>query len=637
MPDQFSVTQLTSYLVRIIAVSWAGFHVYTSYFGTFYPYVQRSIPVLCALVLTFLTTRAIKASKPEAVTKPRIYHVPWYDWILVFLTILTIGYIGLNSDYLANRWPMTPTFAVTEIQLIFGSIAALLIFEATRRVLGWLLVIVAVVALLYIYFGEHISILVLKHRAYSYEHMLDYLYLTDNGIWGVALGVAATYVVLFIIFGAFAEKAGVAQFFIDFSNALAGHSRGGPAKVAIFSSGLIGSVTGSTVANVYTTGQFTIPMMKRLGYKPSVAGAVEALASNGGQIMPPILGAAAFILAAYSGVPYVKVALASLIPALLYFGGLFWFMHLEAHKTGLKGIPRSEKPKLLSVLKRGGHLFSPIIVLVGCLVYGMSPVKAAFFGIAFTIVISWLRKDTRLGPREILQALELGGMNSMLIVVTCATVGFVIGGFLITGLGLNLSSAIIAMSGGHFIVSLFLIGFACIVLGMGMNTVAAFILVSVVGTPALTSQGVDPLVANMFVFYFALLSHITPPVCLAIFAGAQIAEANIWETAWVGVKMSAVPYVLPFLVIFSPSLLLMGTSQQIVADTLFTATGLLLIISAIQGWAVYKLNVPVRLLSLAAGVSLIWPSTTVTMIGVAFATVVVGHQALQHFAEKRCA
>ena len=223
----------------------------------------------------------------------------------------------------------------------------------------------------------------------------------------------------------------------------------------------------------------------------------------------------------------------------------------------------------------------------------------------------------------------------MLIVVTCATVGFVIGGFLITGLGLNVSSAIIAMSGGHFIVSLFLIGFACIVLGMGMNTVAAFILVSVVGTPALTSQGVDPLVANMFVFYFALLSHITPPVCLAIFAGAQIAGANIWETAWVGVKMSAVPYVLPFLVIFSPSLLLIGTSQEIVVDALFAAIGLLLIISAIQGWALYKLNVPVRLLSLAAGTSLIWPSATVTMVGAALATIVVGHQTLQHFAQKR--
>jgi TRAP-type uncharacterized transport system fused permease subunit len=265
----------------------------------------------------------------------------------------------------------------------------------------------------------------------------------------------------------------------------------------------------------------------------------------------------------------------------------------------------------------------------------MSPVKAAFFGIAFTVVISWLRKETRLGPREILQALELGGMNAILIVVTCATVGFVIGGFLITGLGLNVSSAIIALSGGYFIVSLFLIGFACIVLGMGMNTVAAFILVSVVGTPALTSQGVDPLVANMFVFYFALLSHITPPVCLAIFAGAQIAGANIWETAWVGVKMSAVPYVLPFLVIFSPSLLLMGTSQQIVVDTLFTAIGLLLIISAIQGWALCKLHVPVRLLSLGAGTCLIWPGVTVTTVGAALATVVVGHQALQYVAEKR--
>ncbi|MGI9302591.1 MAG: TRAP transporter permease, partial [Gammaproteobacteria bacterium] len=426
-----------------------------------------------------------------------------------------------------------------------------------------------------------------------------------------------------------AEKAGVAQFFIDFSNAIAGHTRGGPAKVAIFSSGLIGSVTGSTVANVYTTGQFTIPMMKRLGYKPTVAGAVEALASNGGQIMPPILGAAAFILAAYSGVPYIQVAIASLIPALLYFGGLFWFMHLEAHKAGLEGIPRSEKPDLLHVLKRGGHLFSPIIALIGCLVYGMSPVKAAFFAIVFTVLISWLRKETRLGPREILAALELGGTNSVLIVVTCATVGFVIGGFLITGLGLNVSSAIIALSGGYFVVSLFLIGFACIVLGMGMNTVAAYILVSVVGTPALTKQGVDPLVANMFVFYFALLSHITPPVCLAIFAGAQIAGANIWQTAWVGVKMSAVPYVLPFLIIFAPSLLLIGTPDMIALDTIATAVGFVFVISAIQGWGLFKLSLPLRLLCFVTGACFIWPALAAKSAGLALAALMLGHQVIQ--------
>lgn len=610
---------ITTYVVRLVAVGLSSFHIYTAYFGTFYPYVQRSLPVMLALILTFLTVRAsAKDRTPDA-------PIPLYDWGLALLAIPVVGYVTFNSDYLANRWPMTPTFAMTELQITLGVLASLLILEATRRLLGWPLVIVAVIALLYTYYGEHLPFLVLQHRAYTFEHMLDYIYMTDNGIWGVALGVAATYIVLFIIFGAFAERAGVSEFFIDLANSIAGHTKGGPAKVAIFSSGMIGSVTGSTVANVYTTGQFTIPMMKRLGYRPSVAGAVEALASNGGQMMPPILGATAFILAAYSNVPYVKVALASLIPALLYYGGLLWFIHLEAHKTGLVGIPKSEKPDFLKVLLRGGHLMSPLLVLIGCLVYGFSPVRAAFFGIMFTVVISWLRKETRLGPREIIEALEAGAKNSVLIVITCATVGFVIGGFLITGLGLNVSSAIISMSGGYFIASLFLVGLACIVLGMGMNTVAAFILVSVVGVPALTSQGVDPLVANMFVFYFALLSHITPPVCLAIFAGAQVANANIWETAFVGVKMSAVPYLLPFLIVFTPSLLLFGSLDVIVLNAVAIAIGFGFIISGIQGWALYKMGWVERLLCLLIGGCFVWPTMEVKAAALVFGAMAVAY------------
>ena len=620
---EFPMPVFTEYIIRIVAVSMASFHIYTSYFGTFYPYTQRSLPVMLALILTFLTIRARKDTSKDA-------PVPIYDWLLVALTIPAVGYITFNSDYLANRWPMTTTFAVTDLEMLFGVITTLLILEATRRLLGWLLVIVAVVALLYTYLGEHLPILTLTHRGYSFEHMLDYIYLTDNGIWGVALGVAATYIVLFVIFGAFAEKAGVSEFFIDFSNSIAGHTKGGPAKVAIFSSALIGSVTGSTVANVYTTGQFTIPMMKLLGYKSSIAGAVEALASNGGQIMPPIMGAAAFILAAYSGVPYIDVALASLIPALLYFGGLFWFIHLEAHKAGLEGIPAEDKPSLKKVLLRGGHLFSPLLALIGCLIYGFSPVRAAFYAIVFTVVISWVRKETRIGPKEFIEALELGAKNSILIIVTCAAVGFVIGGFLITGLGLNASSAIISFSGGNFIAILFLVGLACIVLGMGMNTVAAFLLVSVVGTPALTSQGIDPFVANMFVFYFALLSHITPPVCLAIFAGAQIANANIWETAFMGMKMSAVPYMLPFLVIFAPSLLLIGDQVTIVLNVVTVSVGFILVISAIQGWAFTQLSLITRILYAVAGACLIWPTLTVKGAGVVLAAIVVALELIKN-------
>ena len=617
------MARFSTYLVRLVAVGLASFHVYTGYFGTFYPYVQRSIPVMLALILTFLTIRGSKRGEENG-------KIPLHDWGLALLAVPVIGYVAYNSEYLANRWPMTPSFAMSNVEMACAVIASLLILEATRRVLGWVLVIVVAVALLYTYLGEHIPILVLRHRPYTFEHMLDYLYMTDNGIWGVALGVAATYIVLFIIFGAFAEKAGVSRFFIDFANAIAGHTKGGPAKVAIVSSAMIGSVTGSTVANVYTTGQFTIPMMVRLGYRPGVAGAVEALASNGGQIMPPIMGAAAFIIAAYAGVPYLTVAAANLIPALLYFGGLIWFVHLEAHKTGIVEMPRDEKPDLARVLLRGGHLFLPLLVLIGVLVYGFSPVKAAFFGIVATIVISWFRKETRLGPRDILEALENGGRHAVMIIITCATVGFVIGGFLITGLGLNVSSAIINISGGYFVLTLFLVGLSSIVLGMGMNTVAAFVLVSVVGVPALTAQGVDPLVANIFVFYFALLSHITPPVCLAIFAGAQIAGANIWQTAYMGVKMSAVPYLLPFLVVFVPPLLLIGSPQEIAVETATALFGFLMLITAVQGWGFHAMGWPGRALACVAGICLLWPDMLVKgaglILGIAVIAVHVMHR-----------
>ena len=325
--------------------------------------------------------------------------------------------------------------------------------------------------------------------------------------------------------------------------------------------------------------------------------------------------------------PYLTVAVANLIPALLYFGGLIWFVHLEAHKTGLVELPRDEKPDLIKVLLRGGHLFLPLLVLIGVLVYGFSPVKAAFFGIVATVIISWFRKETRLGPREILQALEDGGRHAVMIIITCATVGFIIGGFLITGLGLNVSSAIINISGGYFVLTLFLVGLSSIVLGMGMNTVAAFVLVSVVGVPALTAQGIDPLVANIFVFYFALLSHITPPVCLAIFAGAQIAGANIWETAYMGVKMSAVPYLLPFLVVFVPPLLLIGSPQEIFLETTAAMFGLLMLIAAVQGWVFRAVSWPGRVLMCAAGVCLLWPDPTVKgaglILGVAMVAVLV--------------
>ena len=608
-------------IVRILAIGLALFHLHTAYAGTFLPYVQRSVPLLVAVVLAILTVSISRAGRLSGDEGGAGERIPFYDWLLALAAVPAFGYVLVNSGYLAERWPMTGTYAMKPHEIAFGLVAVGVLLEVTRRVMGWLLVVVAACALAYAYFGEYITIPELTHRGFRFEHVLDYMYMTDNGIWGVALGVAAAYIVLFVIFGAFAERAGAADFFIRFANGIAGHTRGGPAKVAVFSSGLIGSVTGSSVANVYTTGQFTIPLMKKLGYRPSIAGAIEALASNGGQIMPPILGAAAFIVAAHTGVPYTRIALASLIPAVLYFGGLFWFIHLEAHKSGLAGVPREERPDPVKTLLRGGHLLSPLVVLVGCLWYGFSPTRSAFYAIVFTVLISWVRKETRLGPRKILEAMERGARGAVLIIITCAVVGFVIGVFTLTGVGLNVSSAIISWSGGSFFATLVLIGISCIVLGMGMNTVAAFILVSVVGVPALTQLGVEPLIANMFVFYFALLSHITPPVCLAIFAGAHIAGANVWETSLMGVKMGVVAYLLPFLVVYSPALLLVGDAGAIAISAASVAAGLGMLVCAIQGWLRRPLALWQRGMFLAAGLALIWTDPAVKLAGSALALV----------------
>ena len=598
---------VTRALISGIAIGLALFHLYAGYAGTFYPYTQRTLPVLLAVMLVFLTVRA-RASDSD---KP----IPIYDWLLAGLAVPAFGYILVFSDYLTERWPLTPTFAPKSYEVALALLGTALLLETCRRIMGPVLGIMTLLALAYAYFGEHIGWKLVSHRGFTFLQVVDHLYLTLDGVWGSALSIAASYIVLFVIFGAFAERAGVTSALLEFASAIAGHLKGGPAKVAIISSGMVGSVTGSTVANVYTTGQFTIPMMKRIGYRAPLAGAVEALASNGGQIMPPVMGAAAFIIAAYAGVPYTQVALASLVPALIYFAGLYWYIHLEALKHGLEGIPRHEKPALVTVLRQRGHLVTPLLLLIGLLVYGMFPVRAAFYAILYTVAVSWVRADTRMGFRGILEALEKGAKDAVMIIIICAVIGYIIGTFTLTGLGLNLSSAIIHLSGGNYLLLLIMVAVACLVLGTGMNTVAAFLLVSVVAVPALTQQGIDLLVANMFVFYAALLSHITPPVCLAIFAAASIANASSWTTAYEGLRMGVIAYLLPFIIIFYPSLLVRSGSPQFVVDAIIVLAGAMAIMAAIQGWLFIRMGWIERAWALTAGGLLLWPTPMSTIAG----------------------
>ena len=614
---------LDQFVIRAIAIATSLFFLYTAYFGTFYPYIQRSVPLMLCVMLVFLMRRA-SAGDPHADRATQAAaRIPLHDWLLAAAAIPAFGFVAWNNEYLTARWPMTPTFAPSWIEIGFAVLAAVLLLEATRRLMGWALVVVAGIALLYTYLGEYIPWKQVSHRAFSANEIVDFMYMTLDGVWGSALGVATTYIAAFCIYGAFAEKVGVTNVFLQLALAITGHVRGGPAKVAIFSSGMFGTVSGSTVTNIYAMGQFTIPMMKRMGYKGSLAGAVEALAGNGGQIMPPVLGAAAFIVAANIGMPYAKLALASIIPAFLYYGLLWWNIHVLAHRDGLKGIPKEEKPSLSKVLLTQGYLVTPLLLLIGLFIYGFSPMPVALFVIIYTIVISWFKKETRIGPKEFFEALEEGAKDAVMIVVICAVIGFVIGTFMLTGLGLNISGAIIGVAGGSYYLVLFFVFLACLVLGTGMNTVADFILVSVVAVPALTALGVHPLVANMFVFYGALLSHITPPVCLGIFAAASIAEANPWETAVEGLKLGVVAYMLPFLIALSPALLLLGNSLDVVSAIVTNLIGGMIIVTGVQGWLLSKPSVAERTLAIAAGTGIILPMFEAKAVGAGLAIIVL--------------
>lgn len=599
-----------------LAAVLAGFHLFTAWDGTYYPFTQRAFPLLAGLALVFLT---VPPAGIAAGYRPAGAPVPWHDWLLALACLPAFGYVAFNPDYLADRWPMTTAFAPTLLEQVLACLAVALILEATRRLTGWVLVASVGVALTYAAFGEFLPDGTIAHRGFTFLQLADFMYLTVDGIWGSALGVAATYIVVFIIFGAFMERAGAADFFVELVTALAGHTRGGPGKVGIFSSALVGSVTGSSVANVYTTGQFTIPMMIRLGYRRSTAGAIEALASNGGQLMPPVLGAAAFIVAAEAGVPYQTIIVAAILPALLYFLSLLWFIHLEAVKSGMKGLPAAERPDLVAVLKRRGQLLLPLAGLIALLMTGMSPLRTAFFAVLMTVAVSWLRRETRLGPVEIVQALQLGARNSLMILATCAAVGLIIGTFTLTGLALNASSAIIQLAGGIDLLVLVCIVLACLLLGMGMNTVAAFLLVSVIGVPALMQIGMDRLTANMFVFYAALLSHITPPVCLAVFAAAQIAGASIWRTAGAAMKMGIVAYLMPFLIAGSPSLLLGTANVFRPLPVLAAFAGSLLIASAAQGWMFARIGRVERVLFGVGGILLVLPEPALRLAGLCLA------------------
>ena len=585
-------------VISLVALSMSGFHLYIAWQGPPDALTLRAMHLAFALTLIFLTSAS--TLKKEGKSGLRLDSI-----LLITLTVLACGYLVLHQDYIVSR--MVYVDPLKPIDWILGITTVLLVLEGTRRAVGWALPITAIGFLIY----------ALTIGGVDFERVIEQMYMGTEGILGIPLYVSATYVMLFILFGALVERTGTGALFMDFAMGLAGHSAGGPAKVSCITSGMFGTVSGSAVANVMTTGAFTIPLMKRLGYKPAFAGSVEAVASTGGQIMPPIMGATAFIMAEFLGISYLKVAMYALLPALLYYVALFLSIHFEAKKNGMHGLDKSELPKVSTVLKERGHLFLPLLIIVGTLLLGFSAPFAALCGIASTIPTALLRKSTRkyINLNNILKALEEGAKNTVTVALSCACAGIVIGVIFITGLGLEFTNLVLSAADNHLFLALILTSFAGILLGMGMPTAPAYIMQTALLVPALVKLGVIVEAAHMFVFYFAILSAITPPVALAVYAANGISRASIWDSSIAALRLGATGYIIPFMFVFGPSLLLIGSGMEVVQTSITAIIGVICLASGLSGYLFTPTSIWERLSLLTAALVLIKPGLETDIIG----------------------
>ena len=594
-----------SKLVALIAIAMSCFHFYTSGFGLLLAQKQGAVHLAFTLCLVFLLYPASsKHSKTSG--------IPFYDFILGAVGVASAMYLVVFFNELTTRAGLP-----TQTDLIMGFLLIVTLLEATRRISNPVLPCLAVAALLYCYFGRSLPEMI-AHRGFSVQRIVNHMYLGTEGIFGTPLEVSSTFVFMFILFGSVLEKTGLGKFIIDLSMALAGWSTGGPAKVAVVSSGLMGTVSGSSVANVCTTGMFTIPLMKSVGYEPHFAGAVEAVASTGGQIMPPVMGAGAFIMAQFLGVPYLEVALAAVVPALLYYFAVMVQVHFEATRLGLKGIPWTQLPPLWPLLKSKGFLLIPLIAIIYFLIAGYTPLRAAFNGILVSFALSWLNKETRLTPTRILEAFQSGARGAIGVACACATVGMVVGMGTLTGLALRIANAIVTLAGGSKILTLFYTMLASIVLGTGLPTTANFIVTSTMAAPALFKLGVPAKAAYMFVFYFGIAADLTPPVALAAYAGSGIAGSDPMKTGVTAFKLALAGFLIPYIYVYNPMLLFIDVVPLQMVQAIFTAMlGVFLLSMFTIGY--YKATIPLylRLVAFAGALGLLIPGTMTDAGGIA--------------------
>lgn len=590
--------------VFVIAVLFSLFQLYTAMFGVLAAQLQRSIHLTFAFVLAYLLY-------PSSKKMPR-NKMHWIDVSLACIAASVGLYITFNYNGLLLR-----AGDQTPLDIFVAILAVLFVLEASRRVVGLPITIIATTFLLYAKFGAYLPGF-LNHRGYSVGRIVSHMYYTTEGILGTPIAVSSTFIFLFILFGAFLDKTGIGKFFIDLANAIAGKQVGGPAKVAVLSSALTGTISGSSVANTVGTGSFTIPLMKSLGYRSEFAGAVEAAASTGGQLMPPIMGAAAFLMAEFTGIPYGTIAVAAIIPALLYFTGIWIMVDLEARKTGMKGLDAERLPRLKKVLGERWFLLLPIFVIVYMLMSGSTPIKAALYGIGSSILVGSIRKETRMNFRTLLEALEQGARGALGVAIACACAGIIVGTVTLTGLGLKMGNGLVTLAGGQLLPTLFLTMISSLILGMGAPTTANYIITSTIAAPALLKLNVNLLAAHMFVFYFGIIADITPPVALAAFAGSAIAKSNPLKTGVNASKLAIAAFLIPYIFVLSPQLLLINTTGMEVVQIVITSLiGMFGIGISMEGFIFGKVDMLLRIAFLVGGLALIYPGLYSDLIGIA--------------------
>lgn len=604
--------------IKVFAALTAVWTVYAAAFST-EDVLSLTITFLTLmLILTYLLIGASPDSDRE--------RVAWFDWPLVALSALCGMYFLGQSDTIAQR--ITLLDPLSAFDVTFAGVIVVLSVEAMRRTVGPGLTLIVIGFIVYNLFGDHLSG-PLSHGEISVNHFLDIMVFTTDGLFGVPLRVAATYAFLFVLFGTALAKTGGGDFFFNLAASLTGRAQGGPAKIAVISSGLYGTISGSPTSDVVTTGAVTIPMMKRLGYSGAFAGAVEVAASTGGSLLPPVMGAAAFIMAEYTGIPYVEIALAGLIPALLYYVPIYFQVHLRAKRIGLAGLEEDSVPPLVQTLKDGGLFLIPLIVITWVLIDGYTPTYAAVYGTAAVVIVSSLRKSTRLNPRAVVDILSETSLRMVAVSGACAAAGLVIGGITMTGLASKFSHLVFLISGADLFFSLLLAAMLTILLGLGMPTPSAYILAAVLVAPVMGNLGIDPMTGHMFLLYFAVMSALTPPVAVAAYAASAIADENPLTIAGNAVRIAIAAFLVPFSFVFNEALLLKGTPFEIVFATINVAAGLIAVGFAIEGYHRTVIGRFSRLLLLASGILFLFVDPWYSAMALVLAAIGLGPQYLR--------